>query len=172
MNNKMEELLGMTKLADFLSKRADEEKKSRFLWIMAIIGAVAAIAVAAYFIYKFGIDITLFLNVNSDWKTAHRTDHIVAGMTERYITSIAQRLPAAVTSYSDFVLINTQKVGRRAPCGEIRGNRAFFVIFKAHPGNALAFLRTKKIHFALVLLVGQFVYIYKKCQCHYFAYIF
>ena len=49
MNNKMEELLGMTKLADFLSKRADEEKKSRFLWIMAIIGAVAAIAVAAYF---------------------------------------------------------------------------------------------------------------------------
>lgn len=53
MNNKMEELLGMTKLADFLSKRADEEKKSRFLWIMAIIGAVAAIAVAAYFIYKF-----------------------------------------------------------------------------------------------------------------------
>ena len=105
-------------------------------------------------------------------KTAHCTDCIVAGMTERYITSIAQRLPATVTSYSDFVLINTQKVGRRAPCGEIRGKRAFFVIFKAHPGNALAFLRTKKIHFALVLLVGQFVYIYKKCQCHYFACIF
>lgn len=91
---------------------------------------------------------------------AHRTDRIVAGMTERYITSIAQRLPAAVTSYSDFVLINTQKVGRRAPCGEIRGKRGF-VIFKAHLGNALALLRTKKIHFALVLLVGQFVYIYK-----------
>lgn len=128
--------------------------------------------VEAYFIYKFGIDITLFFNVNSDWKTAHCTDCIVAGMAERYITSIAQRLSVAVASYSDFVLISTKKISSCAPCGEIRGKRAFFVIFKAHPGNALVFLRTKKIHFALVLLVGQFVYIYKKCQCHYFACIF
>lgn len=128
--------------------------------------------VDAYFIYELGIDITLFLYINSDWETAHSADCIVTGMAERYIASLAQRLSVAVAGHPDFVLISTQKIGSRASRGEIRGKRAFFVIFKAHPGNALMFLRTKKIHFALVLLVGQFVYIYKKCQCHYFAYIF
>ena len=63
--------------------------------------------VDAYFIYELRIDITLFLNVNSDWKTVHSADCIVTGMAERYIASIAQRLSVAVTSYSDFVLINT-----------------------------------------------------------------
>lgn len=65
--------------------------------------------VDAYFIYELRIDITLFLNVNSDWETAHSADCIVTGMAERYIASITKRLPVAVASYSDFVLISTQK---------------------------------------------------------------
>lgn len=116
--------------------------------------------VDAYFIYKFGIDITLFFNVNSDWKTAHRTDCIVAGMTERYITSIAQRLPAAVTSYSDFVLINTQKVGRRAPCGEIRGKRAFLSSSKRILETRSRFCGQRKfISRSYCSLVSSFIFI-------------
>lgn len=101
-----------------------------------------------------------FFNVNSDWKTAHRTDCIVAGMTERYITSIAQRLPAAVTSYSDFVLINTQKVGRRAPCGEIRGKRAFLSSSKRILETRSRFCGQRKfISRSYCSLVSSFIFI-------------
>ena len=128
--------------------------------------------VEAYFINEIRIDITLILKVNSDWETAHSADCIVAGMAERYITSITKRLSVAVAGHPDFVLISTQKIGSRASRGKICGERTLFVIFKAYLENSLALLWAKKIHFALVLLVGQFVYIYKKCQCHYFACIF
>lgn len=51
--NKMEELVSVAKLTDFLKRREGEEKKSKILWIVAIIGAVVAIAVVALCIYKF-----------------------------------------------------------------------------------------------------------------------
>ena len=51
--NKMEELMNMAKITEFLKKQESCDKKKKVLWIVAIIGVVAAIAVAAYFIYKF-----------------------------------------------------------------------------------------------------------------------
>ena len=35
------------------SKKIDEERKTKLLWILAIVGAVAAVVVAAHYIYKF-----------------------------------------------------------------------------------------------------------------------
>lgn len=51
--NKMEEIMNMAKITEFLKKQEDSDKKKKILWIVAIIGVVATIALAAYFIYKF-----------------------------------------------------------------------------------------------------------------------
>lgn len=49
---KMEELISAAKLSKLLAK--DEEgKRSKLLWIIAIIGAAAAVALLAVCIYKF-----------------------------------------------------------------------------------------------------------------------
>ena len=45
--NKMEELMSMAKITEFLKRQEDCDKKKKVLWIVAIIGVVAAIAVAA-----------------------------------------------------------------------------------------------------------------------------
>lgn len=53
-NNKFEELLASSKLKDILHKKEDpiEEKKHTVVFVLAIIGAVAAVAGIAYCVYK------------------------------------------------------------------------------------------------------------------------
>ena len=48
-----DELVGIAKLTDFLRRKEDDEKKSRLLWILAIIGAVIAVIIIVRCIYKF-----------------------------------------------------------------------------------------------------------------------
>ena len=50
MNN---DLISIAKLNELFSKKIDEERKTKLLWILAIVGAVAAVVVAAHYIYKF-----------------------------------------------------------------------------------------------------------------------
>ena len=50
MNN---DLISVAKLTELFSKKIDEERKTKLLWILAIVGAVAAVVVAAHYIYKF-----------------------------------------------------------------------------------------------------------------------
>lgn len=47
MNVKMEEVLAA------LRKKEDEEQKNAVLWVLAIIGAVAAVVGIAYAVYRF-----------------------------------------------------------------------------------------------------------------------
>ena len=53
--DKLEELLNMTKLAELVNtKQKDDEKKcNTVLWVLAIVGAVAAVAGIAYAVYRF-----------------------------------------------------------------------------------------------------------------------
>lgn len=116
--------------------------------------------VDAYFIYELRIDITLFFNVNSDWKTAHRTDCIVAGMTERYIASIAQRLPAAVTSYSDFVLISTKKSAAARLAARFAASERFLSSSKRIPETRSRFCGQRNfISRSYCSLVSSFIFI-------------
>lgn len=50
MNN---DLISIAKLNELFSKKIDEERKTKLLWILAIVGAVAAVVIAAHYIYKF-----------------------------------------------------------------------------------------------------------------------
>ena len=50
MNN---DLISIAELNELFSKKIDEERKTKLLWILAIVGAVAAVVVAAHYIYKF-----------------------------------------------------------------------------------------------------------------------
>lgn len=49
--DKFDELFSTVKLNELLHKK--EEKKSKMLWIFAIIGGVAAVAAIAYGVYRF-----------------------------------------------------------------------------------------------------------------------
>lgn len=52
--NKIEDLVNAAKLNDFLHKKEEEEKaKNKVLWVMAIIGVIAAVAAIAYGVYRF-----------------------------------------------------------------------------------------------------------------------
>lgn len=51
--NKLEDMIAASKLNDLLHKREDDKAKNTVLWILAIVGAVAAIAGIAYAVYKF-----------------------------------------------------------------------------------------------------------------------
>ena len=53
--DKLEELLNMTKLAELVNtKQKDDEKKcNTVLWVLASVGAVAAVAGIAYAVYRF-----------------------------------------------------------------------------------------------------------------------
>ena len=54
MNNKMEDFLTATKLNELLHKKEIEEKnKNTVLWILAVLGAVAAVAGIAYAVHRF-----------------------------------------------------------------------------------------------------------------------
>lgn len=51
--NKLEDMIAASKLNDLLQKKEDDKVKNTVLWILAIVGAVAAIAGIAYAVYKF-----------------------------------------------------------------------------------------------------------------------
>lgn len=50
--NKIEELIAETKLNEILHRKEDGEKKT-VLWVLAIVGAIAAVAAIAFAVYKF-----------------------------------------------------------------------------------------------------------------------
>lgn len=51
--NKMEEIIAASKLGEmFQKKQAEEQKKNTIVCVMAAIGVVLAVGLAAYFIYK------------------------------------------------------------------------------------------------------------------------
>ncbi len=51
--NKIEELIAETKLNELLRRKEDEKQKNIVLWVLAIIGAVAAVAGIAYAVYRY-----------------------------------------------------------------------------------------------------------------------
>lgn len=51
--NKFEELIAATKLGELMNKKEDEAQWKKVLWVLAIIGAVAAVAGIAYAVYRF-----------------------------------------------------------------------------------------------------------------------
>ena len=52
--NRMEEIVNSTKLNEFLHRKEEEDKKKNcILWVLAIIGAVTAVAGIAYAVYRF-----------------------------------------------------------------------------------------------------------------------
>lgn len=51
--NKMEELIGAAKFSELLSRKEEGDRRSKLLWIIAIVGAIAAIVVVANLVYKF-----------------------------------------------------------------------------------------------------------------------
>ena len=50
---RFEEILAATKINDLIQKKDDEDIKKTVLWILAIVGAIAAIAGIAYAVYRF-----------------------------------------------------------------------------------------------------------------------
>ena len=51
--SKVEEFIAETKLHDLLHKKEAESQKNKVIWVLAIIGAVAAVAGIAYAVYRF-----------------------------------------------------------------------------------------------------------------------
>ena len=51
--SKIEEMISATKLNEILQRRDDDKIKKTILWILAIVGAVVAIAGIAYAVYRF-----------------------------------------------------------------------------------------------------------------------
>lgn len=50
---RLEEMISATKLNEILRKRDDDKVKRTILWVLAIVGAVVAIAAIAYGVYRF-----------------------------------------------------------------------------------------------------------------------
>lgn len=53
VTKKMEELIAETRLSELLRKRDEDKPKNVLIWILAIVGAVAAVAGIAYAVYCF-----------------------------------------------------------------------------------------------------------------------
>ena len=51
--NKIEEMIAETKLSEILHKNEAEKQKNTVIWVLAIIGAIAAVAGIAYAVYRF-----------------------------------------------------------------------------------------------------------------------
>ena len=51
--SKVEELIAESKLSELLHKNEAEKQKNTVIWVLAIIGAVAAVAEIAYAVYRF-----------------------------------------------------------------------------------------------------------------------
>ena len=53
--NKIEEMIAESKLSEILHKNEAEKQRNTVIWVLAIIGAVAAVAGIAYAVYRFFI---------------------------------------------------------------------------------------------------------------------
>lgn len=51
--SKMGEMVSATKLGEVLEKRDSAKIKKTILWVLAIVGAIVAIAAIAYAVYRF-----------------------------------------------------------------------------------------------------------------------
>ena len=51
--SRVEEFIAESKLSDLLKRNEDEKQKNTVIWVLAIIGAVAAVAGIAYAVYRF-----------------------------------------------------------------------------------------------------------------------
>ena len=51
--SKVEEFIAETKLNELLRKKEDDKQKNTVLWVLAIVGAIAAVAGLAYAVYRF-----------------------------------------------------------------------------------------------------------------------
>ena len=51
--NKIEEMIAESKLSEILHKNEAEKQKNTVIWVLAIIGAIAAVAGIAYAVYRF-----------------------------------------------------------------------------------------------------------------------
>lgn len=51
--NRVEELIAETRLRELLNKGEAEKQKNTVIWILAIIGVIAAVAAIAFAVYKF-----------------------------------------------------------------------------------------------------------------------
>ena len=51
--SKVEEFIAESKLSDLLKRNEDEKQKNTVIWVLAIIGAVSAVAGIAYAVYRF-----------------------------------------------------------------------------------------------------------------------
>ena len=51
--SKIDELIATTKLNDLINKKEEEKASKTVLWILAVIGAGAAVAAIAYAVYCF-----------------------------------------------------------------------------------------------------------------------
>lgn len=51
--NKLDNLIDMAKLNELLGKKEEKKKCNVLLWVLAIIGAVAAIAAICYAVYRY-----------------------------------------------------------------------------------------------------------------------
>ena len=50
---RIEEMVSATKLNEILRRRDDDKIKKTILWVLAIVGTVAAIAAIAYGVYRY-----------------------------------------------------------------------------------------------------------------------
>ena len=54
MSGKIEEMMNHAKIAELINKKkAEEENKNFVLWLLAIVGAVAAVAAIAFAVYRY-----------------------------------------------------------------------------------------------------------------------
>lgn len=53
--SKVEELIAESKLNELLKKKDDEKVKKTVIWVLAIVGAVAAVAAIAYAVLYTGL---------------------------------------------------------------------------------------------------------------------
>ena len=51
--NKIEEMIAESKLSEILHKNEAEKQKNTVIWVLAIIGAIAAVSGIAYAVYRF-----------------------------------------------------------------------------------------------------------------------
>ena len=53
VSKRVEELIAETKLNELLRKKEGEKGKNIIVWVLAVLGAVAAVAGIAYAVYRF-----------------------------------------------------------------------------------------------------------------------
>ena len=51
--SRVEELIAETKLKELLHKNEKEQQKNEIIWILALIGVIAAVAAITFVVYKF-----------------------------------------------------------------------------------------------------------------------